>query len=139
MKHALSTVAFIAFAFLAFAATGSVSEKDVIGRWYRGDHLGYNVVLIISPDHTYKADWSGDEIDTRTGDSSYGKATGKWRLENDQLVIKPFKETKDTKGDLETMRIVRRHGKIYLAPIRSLKVPTVFHLDPMMVFEHETR
>jgi hypothetical protein len=59
--------------------------------------------------------------------------------QEDLLVIKPSKETKETGGDLKTMKIVRRHGKIYLAPIGSLKVPTIFHLDSNMVFERETK
>ena len=131
--------AFLSLAFVAAGAPEAFSERDVLGRWYRGDHLGYNLVLTLSRDHSYSAAWSGDEINEKTGDSVYGRASGRWKIVDDRLTIAPQNETKHTKGDLETMRIERHHGKIILAPMRSLKVPSVFHLDPMMVFERETR
>jgi hypothetical protein len=124
----------------AAAIAADYTDKDVIGRWYRGDHLGYNVVLTLSPDHAYKATWTGDEIDPKTNRrGEYASASGKWKLNGDRLVITPQKETKDTKRDISTMRLQRHHGKIVLTPLRLLRVPTIFHLDPMMVFERESR
>ena len=138
MRSLLCTLLVLAFSAAAIAA--DYTDKDVIGRWYRGDHLGYNVVLTLAPDHTYKATWTGDEIDPKTNrPGEYGSANGKWKLQADRLVITPAKETKDTKGDVSTMRLERRRGKIVLAPLHPLPVPTIFHLDPMMVFERETR
>jgi hypothetical protein len=137
---ALLLIAVIALASRLVAASPALTEKDLVGQWYRGDHLGYNVLLIVSRDHTYKASWTGDEIDEKTLTRlPYGEANGRWALDGDRLVITPAKETKHTRGDLATMRIVRQHRKIYLVPIHSLKVPAAFHLDPMMVFEREAR
>src|SRR5437762_2802498 len=131
MRTTYLTLLAICVALSAFAASSTFSDKDVVGRWYRGDHLGYNVVLTLSADHTYKATWPGDEIDPKTNaPGEYGNASGKWKLEAERLVITPTKETKDTKGDLQTMRVERRHGKIVLAAIPPLSVPTMFHLDP---------
>jgi len=130
----------ICVALTAFAASSTFGDKDVVGQWYRGDHLGYNVVLTLSPDHAYKVSWRGDEIDPKTNrPGEYGSASGKWKVEGDRLVITPQKETKDTKGDVSTMRLQRQRGKIVLTPLRPLPVPTIFHLDPMMVFERESR
>jgi hypothetical protein len=138
MRSLLCTLLVLAFSAAAIAA--DYADKDVVGRWYRGDHLGYNVVLTLARDHTYKASWTGDEIDPKTSrPGEYGSASGKWKLEGDRLVMTPAKETKDTKGDVSTMRLDPRRGKIVLAPLRPLPVPTIFHLDPMMVFERETR
>jgi hypothetical protein len=138
MRSLLSTLLVLVFSGAAIAA--DYTDKDVLGRWYRGDHLGYNVLLTLSPDHTYKATWTGDEIDPKTNrPGEYGSASGKWKLEGDRLVIAPQKETKDTKGDVSTMRLQRQRGKIVLTPLRPLPVPTIFHLDPMMVFERESR
>jgi len=138
MRSLVCTLLVLAFSKVAIAA--DYTEKDVLGRWYRGDHLGYNVLLALAPNHTYKATWTGDEIDPKTNHpGDYGSASGKWKLEGDRLVITPVKETKDTKGDISTMHIERQRGKIVLVPLRPLPVPTIFHLDPMMVFERETR
>jgi len=134
------TLLSICAALSAFAASSTFSDKDVVGRWYRGDHRGYNVVLTLALDHTYKATWTGDEIDPKTNrPGEYGSASGKWKLEGDRLAITPAKETKDTKGDVSTMRVQRRRDKIVLAALHPLPVPTIFHLDPMMVFERESR
>ena len=138
MRSLTSTLLVLALTTAAFAADHA--DKDVLGRWYRGDHLGYNVLLTLSPDHTYKAAWTGDEIDPKTNrPGEYGSASGKWKLEGDRLVVTPQKETKDTKGDVSTMRLQRQRGKIVLTPLRPLPVPTIFHLNPMMVFERESR
>src|SRR3954454_20247791 len=129
MRTTITTLTLICSAFAVFGA-GSLTDKDVVGRWYRGDHLGYNVLLTLAPDHTYKATWTGDEINPKTNrPGEYGTASGKWKLEGDHLAITPAKETKDTKGDISTMRIERRRGKVVLAPLRPLPVPTTFHLD----------
>ena len=131
MRITVTTLLLIFTAAIAVAAS-SFTDRDVLGRWYRGDHFGYNVALTLAPDHSYKATWSGDE-------GEYGSASGKWALQADRLVITPSRETKDTKGDLRTLRLERRHGKIVLAPTAPLPVPTMFHLDPMMVFERDSR
>ncbi|MDQ6622901.1 MAG: hypothetical protein M3Y86_05385 [Verrucomicrobiota bacterium] len=114
------------------AAAGDVPERDVLGHWYRGDHFGYNVGLTLAPDHTYTATWSGDE-------GQYGSASGKWKLQEARLVITPTRETQGIKGDLRTLRLEPLRGKIVLAPTAPLPVPTMFHLNPMMVFERESR
>src|ERR1043165_5643290 len=86
MRILLTTFGLIAFT--AVAAASDYSDRDLVGRWYRGDHLGYNLILSLSPDHTYKATWSGDEIDPKTNRSyEYGNAKGKWTLKEDPLVI----------------------------------------------------
>ncbi len=140
MRTLYITLLFICAALTAFAVGSPFNDKDIVGGSYRGDHRGYNVSLTLAPDHTYKASWTGDEIDPKTKrPGEYGSARGKWRLEGDHLVITPQKETKDTKGDISTMRLQRQRGKIVLTPLRPLPVPTIFHLDPMMVFERESR
>ncbi|MGI8889177.1 MAG: hypothetical protein ACR2G0_00115 [Chthoniobacterales bacterium] len=138
MRSLLCTLLVLALSATAVAA--DYTDKDMVGRWYRGDHLGYNVLLTLSPDHTYKATWTGDEIDPKTNrPGEYGSASGKWKPEGDHLVITPQKETKDTKGDVASMRLRRQRGKIVFTPLRPLPVPTIFHLDPMMVFERESQ
>ncbi|MEP7016085.1 MAG: hypothetical protein ABI925_11650 [Verrucomicrobiota bacterium] len=138
MRSLLSTLLVLVFSGVAIAA--DYTDKDVLGHWYRGDHLGYNVLLMLSRDHTYKATWTGDEVDPKAKrPGEYGSASGQWKLEGDRLVVTPQKETKDTKGDVSTMRLQRQRGKIVLTPLRPLPVPTIFHLDPMMVFERESR
>jgi hypothetical protein len=136
----LFVITLLIAAFTSLAVAAGYRDKEIVGRWYRGDQLGYNVLLTLAPDHTYKATWTGDEIDPKTNrPGEYGSASGKWKLEGDRLVIMPVKETKDTKGDISTMHIKQQRGKIVLVPLRPLPVPTIFHLDPMMVFERETR
>ena len=138
MRSLFITLLVAAFSVVALAA--GYTDKDVVGRWYRGDHLGYNVLLTLAPDHTYKATWTGDEVDPKTNrPGEYGSASGQWKLQGNRLLITPVKETKEIKGDISTMQVERLHGKIVLAPLRPLPVPTIFHLDPMMVFERETR
>jgi hypothetical protein len=68
---------FLIIAVSAVSASAAFTEKDVVGKWYRGDHLGYNVDLTLLPDHTHNATWTGDEIDPKTNrpeqyDSSSG-------------------------------------------------------------------
>jgi hypothetical protein len=97
---------------------------------------GYNVVLTLAADHTYKATWTGDEIDPKTkAPAEYGNASGKWKVDGERLVITPIQETEDTRGDVSTMKLERRRGKIVLVPTAPLPVATIAHLDPMMVFE----
>ena|SRR5438552_7835061 len=121
------------------AASPPVTEKEVLGSWYCSNHLGHDVVLTLSPDHIFRATWSGD-------DGTYGKSKGSWQLEGGRLVIKatgswqvqggvlslsPTGLTKDTKG--ETLLIERREGKILLARARPSKTPPIF-VNSRMIF-----
>ena len=109
----------------------------MIGHWHRGG-FGYFTQLVLSLNHTYKAEWSGDEIDPDTmRPAVYGQASGKWKLERDLLVLIPTRETKETKGDLRSMKLVQQHRKLVLLPRRPLPVATMFHLNPMIVFERD--
>src|SRR5690242_14598303 len=105
MRAVLATFLLIAFSGVALAS--NYTEKDVIGHWHRGG-FGYFTQLVLSPNHTYKAEWSGDQIDPDTiRPEAYGQARGKWNLQGDLLVLIPTRETKETKGDLRSMKLVR--------------------------------
>jgi len=123
MRASISPLACLFISLSSIVARSQpISEKDVIGEWHRRDRF---VVLLLSTDHTYEATWA----------MGIGMAKGTWKVHENRLTFAPPKETSDMVGQLETLRIARREGKVVLAPARQ---PRDVRWGPLMTFERST-
>ncbi len=69
---------------------------SLVGNYYAGDHLGYNLFLKIKPDSTFECEWTGCL-------GSYQKTTGVYSTEANALIFKADK----VEGMFETKPIDR--------------------------------
>lgn len=92
------------------------------GRYYRGDGLGYNIVLDLENDGSYRGQWRGCL-------GVYGTAAGKWRVKSSgkarQIVLEPTRETNMMKGHLRILDIIYRDKKVLFLPTSERDLETV--------------
>jgi hypothetical protein len=129
------TTALVLFTAAHLFADGQINEKELIAEWYRGDNLGYNVTLTLSADHKFKAVWFGDEIREDGKPADYGSAQGTWRLEGNQMLIRPDGETGETRGDLGDLELRSVKGRPQLWPKSYPRIAREFHFTSPMVFK----
>lgn len=86
-----------------------VTADSLLGDWYRGDGLGYNVTLSLKSKGRFDAVWMGCL-------GEYGNATGTWEIERGSVALKPTSETGQMVNHLRRVDIVSYRGKILLVP-----------------------
>ena len=111
MKRISALVFIIA---LSVAAFGKDESERFAGSYYRGDHLGYNVTLVLRADGMYDAWWDGCL-------GRYGSAKGSWKIKDGKLVLSPTEEIDMMKGHLSVLEIRKRDGQFELLPERDDK------------------
>src|SRR5262245_52926145 len=79
------------------------AAKAVVGSYYCGDGLGYNVTLTLKEAGTYSAEWHGCL-------GKYGDASGSWKLSDKRIVLTPKKERDIMKGHLKTFDVLKYKG-----------------------------
>jgi hypothetical protein len=100
---------FFAACFAAIAAFGKPEAEPFTGSYYRGDHLGYNVTLVLQKDGGYEAWWNGCL-------GRYGSARGRWKVKDGKLVLSPSEEIDMMKGHLRVLSIRKIDGRFELLP-----------------------
>ncbi len=80
------------------------SATSLVGSYYRGDGLGYNLYLDLRADGKYNAQWKGCL-------GLYGEARGTWTVIDDKVVFTPRKETGMMKDHLKELHIVQHAGQ----------------------------
>jgi hypothetical protein len=107
-------------------------DQDIVGQWYRGiPEQKYNIALVFSPDHTFRATWT----EHRGAADVYNRSTGRWRLRDNWIVI-----THSTGIGLgyPTLLFKRRAGKSYLVPApTAFEIPKRIYLDSVYAFQRE--
>lgn len=88
-------------------ATVRTSPDQLVGRYYGGDGLGYNIWIQLDADGSYSADWHGCL-------GVYGEARGQWKAEGDQVVFLPGQENELLVGHLRTATTVQHGGRLGL-------------------------
>ena len=106
MKRLLFTL--LIFSGITSASADSFPNGELVGGWYQGDGLGYNVTLTLNTDGSYIASWRGCL-------GLYGTAAGNWKVDEDVIVLTPASETDMMVGHLRTLKILSRHGAAVLA------------------------
>ena len=76
--------------------------EPFVGSYYRGDGLGYNILLDLSHDGSYGAEWHGCL-------GLYGTARGSWSVSGEQILLSPSKEKDMLEGHLRQLDVVK-HG-----------------------------
>ena len=119
MKTRSSFATALLFISLASALAGDIEEgepaappdaKAVAGSYYRGDGLGYNVMLTLKSNGTYSAEWHGCL-------GKYGDASGGWKLSDKRIILTPKKERDMMKGHLNTLDVLKyKGGWIFVRP-----------------------
>jgi hypothetical protein len=97
----------------------------------RDEEQNYNIALVFSADHTFRATWTEHK---RAGDV-YNRSMGRWRLQSDWVVI-----TRSTGIGLgyPTLLFKRHYGKSYLVPApKAFELPKRIYLDSVYAFERE--
>jgi hypothetical protein len=94
------------------AATGEV-PAELVGKYYQGDGLGFNLRLTLAKDGNFDCRWTGC-----LGD--YGKCSGKWWKKDERLVLR----TKSKEGMFEDRpladhEVAKHEGKTVLKPIND--------------------
>jgi hypothetical protein len=79
------------------------NAKAVVGSYYSGDGLGYNIALTLKEDGSYSAEWHGCL-------GKYGDASGTWRLSDKRIVLTPKKETDMMKDHLKNLDVLKYKG-----------------------------
>ncbi|MCG6116960.1 MAG: hypothetical protein MEQ07_02035 [Aquimonas sp.] len=95
-------------------ATVRASPEQLVGRYYSGDGLGYNVWVQLAADGSYSADWHGCL-------GVYGEASGQWQAEGDQVVFLPEQENELLVGHLRTVTTVQHDGRLGLVRPEDLR------------------
>jgi len=113
MKCAPKFVAFFAGLFWT-AFTSAAESTDLPGRYYCGDHTGYNIYLNLSDTGKYDAIWEGCL-------GRYGTAKGTWRATGDQIALTPKKETDMMKQHLTRLIVIRDTNGVSLVRQESEK------------------
>ena len=90
------------------------TPSQLAGSYYRGDHLGYNLILDLAPAGTYIATWSGCL-------GTYGTGKGRWTTKAEQVVLTPSAETGTMKGHLRQLRVIPKGKGFVLVPPSDLK------------------
>jgi hypothetical protein len=107
-------------------------DGDIVGKWYRGiPEQKYNIALIFSADHTFRATWS----EHKNAADVYNRSRGRWRLQDGWVVI-----THSTGIGLgyPTLLFKRRAGKSYLLPApTAFELPKRTYLNSVYAFERE--
>ncbi len=70
--------------------------SQLIGNYYRGDHMGYNISLNLNKNGEYSASWHGCL-------GEYGTATGAWSLTGFVITLNPVNETGMMKDHLRDL------------------------------------
>jgi hypothetical protein len=97
----------------AKSASASTAGKYA-GHYYCGDHLGYNLDLVMKADGTYSGTWRGCM-------GVYGTAKGKWQVARRQIILHPANETGLMKGHLSVFDIVKYKNTHGLLPVKYRK------------------
>jgi|SRR5690348_15975613 len=77
--------------------------KVLVGRYYHGDGLGYNISLTLSPEGAYRAELSGCL-------GVYGDAAGDWRVSDGLIVFTPSKESDTMRSKLRALEVLKYQG-----------------------------
>jgi hypothetical protein len=113
-------------------ATAPPRDEDIIGKWYRGiPEQRYNIGLVFSADHTFRATWS----EHKDAADVYNRSKGNWQLQGNWVMI-----TRSSGIGLgyPTLLFKRRAGKTYLVPATTpFQVPKRIYLDSVYAFERE--
>ena len=100
-------------AMLCIAAAAPITESALVGKWYTGDGLGYNVDLTLRADSSYDAVWTGCL-------GTYGTAKGRWHFDGRKLTFAPTDEKDMMRNHLRTLTVIPDKHKIVLVPPKSL-------------------
>lgn len=73
---------------------------EVLGEYYRGDGMGYNVTLVLSENGRYSAVWHGCL-------GKYGEANGRWEVKEKQITLDPMHEEGSLEGHLSVLDVLR--------------------------------
>lgn len=106
MKHLLLTL--VSF-FATLPAFSKQESEPFAGAYYRGDHLGYNVTLVLQKNGDYEAWWDGCL-------GRYGTAKGRWEMKDGKLALSPSEEVGMMKGHLRVLIVRRFEGRFELLP-----------------------
>jgi hypothetical protein len=90
----------------------SVQASDIVGDYYVGDGLGYNIHLHLGADASYDATWTGCL-------GVYGTAKGTWRLESASIAFSPNEETEMMKEYLTRLDVLDYLGELIMVDPKS--------------------
>jgi hypothetical protein len=90
------------------------TKAGLVGTYYRGDHLGYDLTLELAAAGTYTATWTGCL-------GVYGTGEGRWTLREDRILLTPSKETGKMTNHLRELRLIPKAGAYVLVPPEDLK------------------
>ena len=98
------------FACQSYTIRKSLNPDELSGQYYKGDHLGYNVDLILAASGTYSARLYGDV-------GEYGTWQGHWSIEGNLIALQPPIELKLGKKRFVGDRLLvgDYKGRIFLA------------------------
>ena len=85
------------FACQSYTIRKSLNPDELSGQYYKGDHLGYNVDLILAASGTYSARLYGDV-------GEYGTWQGHWSIEGNLIALQPPIELKLGKKRFEFLQ-----------------------------------
>jgi len=81
----------------------------LVGKYRRGDGLGYNVTFTLNPDGSYTSDWHGCL-------GKYGDASGNWTLKGGSVHFTPTKKEGLMKGHLKELEVMKVDESWILVP-----------------------
>jgi len=87
----------------------NVTAESLVGDWYRGDGLGYNVTLSLKAKGNFEAVWTGCV-------GEYGRAEGTWIIDQGAVALKPVTEAGTMVNYLRRVDIVSYRGHVLLVP-----------------------
>ena len=88
--------------------TVSESGSAVVGSYYRGDGLGFNLSLTLARDGTFRCKWTGCL-------GVYGNTAGTWLREGDRIVTRTAQADGMFEGDpLGDLEVVQNEGETLL-------------------------
>ena len=114
MKAILVALCSLLVACTSGVAPSSIPAKRLVGKWYRGDGLGYNVTLTLNRDSSYDAVWTGCL-------GTYGTAHGNWRLDQSKLTLTPTEEKDMMRKHLRTLDVLPDKRGFVLVPPKGRK------------------
>ena len=92
------------------SSSAPVSTEQLVGKWYRGDGTGYNVVLTLNRDLSYNAVWFSDG-------GILGDARGSWKFTRTKLILLLSEEKHMKHIHLRTLDVLpNKQGVVLVAP-----------------------